>query len=779
MNIWKPAMSKPIVKFPKTVQQSIPIKKVYGNGIFEHNDELSICCSFTDINYQSTSSKHKAEVLLSFEELLKGIDVDDSVSAKIVLSNKKLPKQLVANKISISEKKDGYDSYREEINNMNMAKEIQGSNCIQREKFITISLKRKSYEESVPWFNRVEAMLTQNFREMQSFCKRMSSQDRLYFFHNFFRSSDEKQFNLSFDLMQKKCEDVKDYIAPDGMEFHSTYFRIEEKYGRALVLREFSSHIRDTLITDIIDLPQEMLLAIDIIPKSKEASLKVIERKRLELESEISNATKKATQGGNWNAVIPPHLNQKRNSFQEIYECLVEQDQRIMLSQIIVVHFADSIEQLNIDTDRIKAVSSSKNCQFGILRYQQEEGLNTVLPYGLRFVDCLRTLSSENVACLMPFNAKEISDKNGICYATNAISKNLIILDRKHLKNPNAMFLGIPGSGKSMFAKIEMANVFLSTDDDMLILDPEREYAPLVKLFDGEIVQLSAGSNHHINAMDISKDYRGEDDPIAIKSEFIISLCEMAVGTLNAKEKSIIDKVSRKILNKAYSFLKNEVATLKTLSSVLYEMKDPDAAHIADCLDLYVNGSLNIFAHKTNVDINNRLVCFDIKDMGTQLKGLAMLIVLDTIFSRVAYNRQRGKNTWVWVDEIWVLFKYGFAAEYLESFWRRMRKYGGIMTGITQNTTDLLNSIHANNILSDSEMIAMFNQATSDKNLLVPLFGISESEERFITNTSNGMGLLSISGNLIPFDAEFNCNTSLYRAMTTKIEEIREYEYQK
>lgn len=765
---WIQKPSKAVYSFPKSVQKSIPIKTVHENGIFEHNNEYSFSMQFTDINYQCSSPEDKENMFLTYQEVLRTIDAEQLV--KITLVNKVVKADSLKEDIFIKHKNDGNNRFRDEINRINLNRISEGTNCIVQEKYITFNAKAKNLEDVKTKFTRTEVSIKQKFADLGSDCTRLSTNDRLRIIHDFFRGSIEV-FNTDVSLAKRKGHDFKDTISPDGLSFENGYFRIGEKYARAICLKEYPTYLKDELIAEIMDIPKQMVLSIDLISKSKEQSLQFVQQKILGVETEIANSTKKAGQSGNWNANIPLPLSQKRKDYNDIIELMHEFDQRLILLQITIVHVADSLEELNHDTETIISIGNQKMCTFGTLMHLQEKGLNTALPYGLRYTETLRTLTTENAAIFIPFVTKEVFDVGGICYGINQVSKNLIIADRRILQNGNGFVLGVPGGGKSFIVKYEIDYVYLSTDDDIIIVDPEREYGALVDLFGGTFIHIAAGSRDNINALEMNKHLdNNSDDPIPLKCEFILTLVEMAVGNavFGAKERSLVEKCARKLLSNK----KIESPTLKNLHDMISENKEEYAQDLAIALELFVDGSLNIFSKQTNVDMDNRLICYDIRDLGTQMKGLAMLVILENIFNRVTYNRSIGKRTWIYIDEMWSLFRYEFAGEFLNGFWRRCRKYGGIITGLTQNTADILKSDHAREMLSNSEFVIMLNQASMDKNQLATLLNISDTHLDYIDNAKTGMGLIRRSSVLIPFDATFDTNTELYKAMTTKIEEV-------
>ena len=510
----------------------------------------------------------------------------------------------------------------------------------------------------------------------------------------------------------------------------------------------------------------------------KEISLAI---QNLQIAEKGTNRTfvpesKSQNQNNNFSAVVPYDLEQQRKESKEFLDDLTTRDQRMMFAVLTMVHTADSKEQLDSDTEALLTTARKHLCQFAVLKYQQMDGLNTVLPFGVRKIDALRTLTTESLAVFIPFRVQEIYHENGVYYGQNVISKNMIIANRRHLLNGNSFILGVSGAGKSFTAKEEMTNIILTDPNaDIIIIDPEREYSPLVKAMQGEVIHISATSENHINAMDMNSDYGDGANPVILKSEFILSLCEQLIGgsSLGAKQKSIIDRCTASVYR--YYQQGNYMGTPPTLQDFreeLLKQDEPEAQEIALAIELFTDGSLNTFAKHTNVDTHSRLICYDILDLGKQLQPIGMLVVLDSILNRITQNRAKGRNTFIFIDEIYLLFQHEYSANFLFTLWKRVRKYGAYCTGITQNVDDLLQSHTARTMLANSEFIIMLNQASTDRIELAKLLNISDLQLSYITNVGAGQGLLKVGSSLVPFVNKFPRNTELYKLMTTKFGEV-------
>ena len=753
---------------PRGVQQAIPIRAIWPDGIFRVGNKFSKSFRFEDINYAVASKEDKEAMFLSYSELLNSFD--SGATTKITINNRRLNKADFESSILIPLKYDGLDEYRREYNQMLMDK-ATGANSIVQDKYVTVSVMKKNIEEARNYFSRIGTDLITHFSRLGSKCVELDATDRLRILHDFFRAGEETDFRFDLSDTMRKGHDFKDYICPDTFEFERDHFRMGSKFGRVIFLREFASYIKDSMVSEICDLNRNMMLSLDIIPIPTDEAVREVENRLLGVETNITNWQRRQNQNNNFSAVVPYDMEQQRKESKEFLDDLTTRDQRMMFAVLTMVHIADSKEQLDSDTETLFTTARKHLCQFSTLTFQQMDGLNTALPYGLRKIDAIRTLTTESTAVFIPFRAQEISHSGGIYYGQNVISKNMIIANRKLLLNGNSFILGVSGSGKSFTAKREIVNQILASDDDIILIDPEREYSSLVKAMGGEIIHISATSPNHINAMDMNRDYGDGANPVILKSEFVLSLCEQLIGgqNLGAKQKSLIDRctagVYRKYLQSNY---RDNPPTLQDFHAELLKQSEPEAQEIALAIELFTSGSLNTFAKPTNVDVNNRLICYDILDLGKQLLPIGMLVVLDSILNRITQNRAKGKNTFIIIDEIYLLFQHEYSANFLFTLWKRVRKYGAFCTGITQNVDDLLQSHTARTMLANSEFIVMLNQASTDRMELARLLNISDLQLSYITNVDAGNGLIKVGSSIVPFTDQFPRNTKLYRLMTTK-----------
>ena len=755
---------------PKNIQEVLPVNKVWEDGIFLiGKNKYSKCFKYDDINYAVASKSDKEEMFLEYSEILNSFDV--GATTKITILNRRINKAEFEKNILLSNNNDSLDDYREEYNKILLDKTI-GANSITQEKFITISIYKKGIEEARSYFNRIGAELINHFSKLGSKCVELDAVERLRIFHDFYRIGEENIYNFDYIKTMKKGHSFKDYICPDSFEWQDDYFKIGDKFGRVMFLKEYASYIKDTMVAELTDLNRNLMMSIDVIPIPMDEAVREVENRRLGVETNITNWQRRQNANNNFSAVIPYDLEQQRNESKEFLDDLTTRDQRMFVSVLTLVHIADSKEQLDNDTESLMTTARKHLCQVSTLKWQQLDGLNTVMPFGVRKIDVLRTLTTESLAAFMPFRVQEIKHQNGIYYGQNVISKNMIIANRNQLLNGNSFILGVSGSGKSFMAKNEIVSLMLSDPNaDIIIIDPEREYSPLVKALGGEVIQISATSKNHLNAMDLNSEYGDGANPVILKSEFILSLCEQLIGTnnLGPKQKSIIDRCTANVYrNYQQRNYEGNAPTLQDFREELLRQSEIEAKEIALAIELFTNGSLNTFAKTTNVNTNNRLICYDILDLGKQLQPIGMLVVLDSILNRITKNRASGRRTHTFIDEIYLLFQHEYSANFLFTLWKRVRKYGADCTGITQNVDDLLQSHTARTMLANSEFIIMLNQSSTDRLELAKLLNISELQMNYITNVEAGCGLIKIGSSLIPFINKFPRNTKLYKLMTTK-----------
>lgn len=758
-------MEKDNFTIPKNVQQVIPIKKIWQDGIFlVGKNKYSLTYKFTDINYAVASKEDKEVMFLDYSELLNSFD--SVATTKITIALRRINKKNFEEDILLKFKQDGLDIYRQEYNQMLLDKAVN-SNGMVREIYLTISVFKKNHEEAKSYFRRISSDIVSHLAKLGSKCVSLDAVEHLRILHDFYRIGEESNYNLDLKTLIRKGHNFKDYICPDGFSFEKDYFEMGNKYGRVLFLKEYASYIKDSMISELTDMNQNMMLSIDIIPIPTDEAVKEVENRLLGVETNITNWQRKQNANNNFSAVIPYDMEQQRKESKEFLDDLTTRDQRMMFANLTLVITADSKEQLDADTETVLITARKHLCQIVPLKYQQMDGLNTVLPIGVRKIETLRTLTTESLATLNPFRVQEIIDKGGIYYGENAISHNLIMVNKENLLNQSSFLLGVPGSGKSFSAKELITFLSLSTNDDILVCDPEGEYSALVTAMGGEVVEISASSRDHINAMDMLEGYGDGVNPVSDKSEFILSLFEqLDKKGLGPKQKSIIDRCTALVYDDYYKT--NVMPTLIDLRKKLLEQPEKEASELALSLELFTSGSLNVFSHETNVNTSSRIISYDIYKLGKQLKTMGLLVITDAMINRVAENYKKGKRTHIFIDEIHVMFENEYSAAFFNSAWRQFRKRNAYPTAITQNVEYLLSSVDASTMLSNSEFIVMLNQASSDRQELARLLNISDEQLSYITNSDAGCGLIKYGSSLVPFVNKFPKDTKLYKLMTTK-----------
>ncbi len=753
---------------PKSVQDTIPIQRLWPDGVFQFGSKYSRTLRFSDINYAIASKEDKTAMFLSYSELLNALDTGSTT--KLTINNKRVDRENVARDILLPRRDDFLDGYRAEYNTMLMDKATGAANSVVQERYLTLSVHRKSAEEARAFFDRAVHDVSAHLHHLDSHCEELDAVGRLRVLHDFYRPGEESGFRLDLQERMRKGHSFKDTICPDSLEFRKDHFIMGDKYGRVLFLKEYASYIKDSMIHELTALDRDLMLSIDIIPVPTDEAVRELQSRLLGVETNVTNWQRRQNSNNNFSAVVPYDLEQQRKETREMLDDLTTRDQRMLFAVVTLVHLADSKEELDSDTEALQSTARKHLCQLATLNWQQADGLVTALPLGLRRIDALRTLTTEALAVLMPFKAQEIQHQGGVYYGQNTISKNLILANRKELLNGNGFVLGVSGSGKSFTAKREMVGLALSTEDDIIVIDPESEYRPLIEGLGGEVVSISATSSNHINAMDMEQGYGDGENPVVLKSEFILSLCEqlMGAGKLSAKEKSIIDRCTALCYQ---DYIRGgwtgTPPTLRDFHAELLRQPEAEARDVALAIELFTEGSLNTFAKPTNVNTSAHILCYDIRELGKQLLPVGMLVVLDSVFNRIVCNRALGRNTWVYIDEIYLLFQHEYSANFLFTLWKRVRKYGACCTGITQNVDDLLQSHTARTMLANSEFLVMLNQAATDREELAKLLNISDNQLSYITNVDSGRGLIKCGSTIVPFVDHFPKN-KLYQLMTTK-----------
>ena len=657
----------------------------------------------------------------------------------------------------------------------------RGNNGLIKTKYLTFGIDADSIKAAKPRLERIETDILNNFKRLGVAARTLDGKERLFQLHAVFHMDEQLPFQFEWDWLAPSGLSTKDFIAPSSFEFRTgKQFRMGKKYGAVSFLQILAPELNDRLLADFLDMESSLIVSMHIQSVDQVKAIKTVKRKITDLDRSKIEEQKKAVRAGYDMDIIPSDLATYGSEAKKLLQDLQSRNERMFLVSFLVLNTADNPRQLGNNIFQAGSIAQKYNCQLTRLDFQQEEGLMSCLPLGLNQIEIQRGLTTSSTAIFVPFTTQELfqNGKEALYYGINALSNNLIMVDRKLLKNPNGLILGTPGSGKSFSAKREIANCFLLTNDDVIICDPEAEYAPLVERLHGQVIKISPTSTNYINPMDLNLDYSDDESPLSLKSDFILSLCELIVGGkegLQPVQKTIIDRCVRLVYNEYLNDPKPEnMPILEDLYNLLREQEEKEAQYIATALEIYVTGSLNVFNHQSNVDIDNRIVCYDIKELGKQMKKLGMLIVQDQVWGRVTANRSSGKSTRYYMDEMHLLLKEEQTAAYSVEIWKRFRKWGGIPTGLTQNVKDLLSSREVENIFENSDMIIMLNQAAGDRQILAKQLNISPHQLSYVTHSGEGEGLLFFGNVILPFVDRFPTDLELYRIMTTKLGEVSE-----
>lgn len=765
---------------PKTAQQSIPFERMFPDGICRVGlDYYTKTIQYEDINYQLAQQEDKTEI---FEEWCSFLNFfDSSVRFQLLFSNMATDVTDFEKSIAISHKNDGFDDVRDEYSEVLLHQMEAGNNGLTKTKYLTFGIHAESMKNAKPRLIHIETDILNNFKRLGVQARTLNGSERLEVMHRQFHMGDDAKFNFDWKYLTSSGLSVKDFIAPSSFAFPTgRYFQIGEMYGCMSFLSIDASDISDRLLADFLSMESSQVVTMHIQSVDQNEAIKTIKHTITELDRSKIEEQKKAVRAGYDMDIIPSDLATYGKDAKALLKELQSQNERMFLLTFLVMNTGKTKQELENNVFQAASIAQKHNCNLVRLDYQQEQGLMSTLPLANNLIEIQRGMTTSSTAIFVPFTTQELfqSGNEALYYGLNALSNNMIMVDRKKLKNPNALILGTPGSGKSFSAKREIANSFLVTDDDIIISDPESEYSPLVARFGGQVIKISPTSDQYINPMDINMNYSDDDNPIALKADFILSLCELIVGNkdgLRPVEKTVIDRCIRQIYQKYFEDPGPEhMPILEDLYHSLLEQEEPEARHVATALEIYVTGSLNVFNHRTNVELTNRLVCYDIKDLGKQLKKIGMLVVQDQVWGRVTENRSQGKSTRYYMDEMHLLLREEQTAAYTVEIWKRFRKWGGIPTGITQNVKDLLASKEVENIFENSDFIYMLNQAVGDRQILAKQLNISPHQLSYVTHSGEGEGLLFYGNVILPFVDRFPTNTELYRIMTTRLSEVSE-----
>ena len=766
-------------KKQQSAQQSIPYERMWPDGVCRVTGNFyTKTIQFQDINYQLSQNEDKSAIFDAWCDFLNYFD--SSIRFQFSFLNLTASKESFEQSIFIPPQNDAFDSIRAEYAEMLQNQLAKGNNGLTKTKFLTFGIEADGIKTAKPRLERIENDILNNFKRLGVSAAVLNGLERLRLMHDIFHMDDQSRFQFSWDWLAPSGLSTKDFIAPSSFEFkEGRTFRMGKKFGAVSLLQILAPELNDRMLADFLDMESSLIATMHIQSVDQVAAIKTVKRKITDLDKMKIEEQKKAVRAGYDMDIIPSDLATYGTEAKNLLKELQSRNERMFLMTFLLVNTADTKQQLDNNVFQASSIAQKYNCQLVRLDYLQEEGLMSSLPLGFNQVEIQRSLTTSSTEIFIPFTTQELFQSGGeaLYYGLNALSSNLIMVDRKKLKNPNGLILGTPGSGKSFSAKREITNAFLITGDDIAICDPEGEYFPLVQRLGGQVIRISPTSSDYINPMDINLNYSDDENPLSLKADFILSLCELVVGSrdgLQPVEKTVIDRCVRLIYQPYLNDPRPEnIPILGDLYEALLKQDEKEAHHIATALEIYVSGSLNVFNHRTNVDVNNRIVCYDIKELGKQLKKLGMLIVQDQVWGRVTANRAAGKSTRYYMDEFHLLLKEEQTAAYSVEIWKRFRKWGGIPTGITQNVKDLLSSREVENIFENSDFVYMLNQAGGDRQILAKQLNISPYQLSYVTHSGEGEGLLFYGNVILPFIDRFPKDTELYAVMTTKPNEIK------
>ncbi len=761
-----------------SAQDSIPYQRMYPDGICRVTDThytRTIC--FQDINYQLAQNEDKTAIFDGWCDFLNYFD--SSVQFQLTFVNLSTTEENIAQRINIPLRGDDFDNIRAEYTQMLRNQVSKGKNGLTKTKYLTYGIDADNIQTAKSRLDRIENDLLNNFKRLGVSAEGLNGAEYLHVLHDILNIDEKVPFSFSWDWLVPSGLSTKDFIAPSSFEFKTgKQFSMGSKLCAVSFLNVLAPELNDRILADFLDMESNLVVSMHIQSVDQTKAIKDIKRKITDLDKSKIEEQKKAVRAGYDMDIIPSDLATYGAEAKKLLQDLQSRNERMFLFTFIILNTANTQRQLKNNIFQASSIAQKHNCSLVRLDFQQEDGCMSCLPLGQNLVDIRRGMITSSSAIFVPFTTQELyqTGEGTLYYGINALSGNIIMVDRKRQKNPNGIILGTPGSGKSFAAKREMSNVFFVTDDDIIVCDPESEYGALVNRLHGQVIRISPTSTDYINPMDLNLDYSDDENPLSLKSDFILSLCELIVGGkegLQPIEKTIIDRCVRLVYRDYLNDPKPEnMPILEDLYNELRAQEEKEAQYLATALEIYVTGSLNVFNHRSNIDINNRIVSFDIKELGKQLKKIGMLVVQDAVWNRVTINREAQKSTWYYIDEMHLLLKEEQTAAYTVEIWKRFRKWGGIPTGITQNVKDLLSSREVENIFENSDFVYMLNQAAGDRQILAKQLNISPHQLSYVTHSGEGEGLLFYGNTIIPFVDHFPKNTELYSIMTTKLQEV-------
>lgn len=761
-----------------TVQNAIPFQCMYRDGVCQVTENFfSLTVQFFDANYSIAEFDEQNNIFSKYCDVINLFD--NTIKFQLTFENQNRSKDKLIKTVQIPKQDDDFNAIRQEYSKMLTDKLLKGANGQSAKKFLTFGIEATSYKVARAKLMSIKNDVIKGFKTFGVEAQVLDGLARLEALYYALNPFGNQNFVFDWDSMLKAGMDTKDFICPKSMKFNKQDFEIENAYGSVFGMNILAGELPDEILRDFLEMQNLFCVNIHVEPLDQIDALKFVKKKLTNVEQMKIDEQKKASQSGYDPDILPPSIKMYIEDIEKLLADLNNKNERLFHISISIRSYANSKKDLKLQAEMLKRICQKNNCTLFPYDYRQEQTLVSTLPLCYNEIPISRVMHTSGIAIFMPFTTKELfQDGQAAYYGVNTLSGNMIRANRSRLKNPNGLILGTPGSGKSFSVKREILDCFLTTSDDIIVCDPEGEYFPLVSTLKGQRIRIASNSEQHVNPMDIAIDNYLFENPmevIADKSDFLISLCEIVVGGrygLSSEERSVIDKCVQRLYK---TFIEN-VATaekMPLLSDLQYELKKEGevALRVFNSLEMFVNGSQNLFNHRTNIDMSNRIICFDVKELGNQLKKVGMLIVQDTVWNRVSENRNRKKITRYYIDEFHLLLKEEQTAKYSSEIWKRFRKWGGIPTGITQNVKDLLQSKEVENIFDNSDFVYMLNQASGDRDILAEKLHISKEQMEYVTNSGSGEGLIRYDKVLLPFTDHFPKNTQMYKLMTTKLTE--------
>lgn len=762
-------------KIKGTVQNTIPYNVMYRDGICEVSENFySMTVQFFDANYSIAEFDEQNNIFDKYCDIINLFD--NTIRFQLTFENQNRSKDKLMKTVQIPQQNDEFNDIRKEYSSMLTDKLLKGSNGQSSRKFLTFGIEAASYKSARAKLFGIKNDVIKGFKAFGVDAKALDGKEKLETLYYSLNPYSNQSFVFDWDAMLHAGMDTKDFICPKSFKFNKQIFENGNAYGAVWGLNILAGELSDEILRNFLEMQNLFCVNLHIEPLDQIDALKFVKKKLTNVEQMKIDEQKKASQSGYDPDILPPQIKMYIDDIEKLLADLNSKNERLFHISISLRAYAKSKKDLKLQAEMLKRICQKNNCTMFPYDYRQEQTLVSTLPLCYNDIPVSREMHTSGIAIFVPFTTKELfQDGQATYYGVNTLSGNMIRANRSRLKNPNGLILGTPGSGKSFSVKREILDCFLTTTDDIIVCDPEGEYFPLVQALHGQLIRIASNSEQHINPMDISIDDYLFENPmeiIADKSDFLISLCEIIVGGrygLSSEERSVIDKCVQRIY-KDFIESKPTAEKMPLLSDLQNELKKEGevALRVSNSLEMFVNGSQNLFNHHTNIDMQNRLICFDIKELGNQLKKVGMLIVQDTVWNRVSQNREKKKITRYYIDEFHLLLKEEQTAKYSAEIWKRFRKWGGVPTGITQNVKDLLQSQEVENIFDNSDFVYMLNQASGDRDILAEKLHISKEQMEYVTNSGPGEGLIRYDKVLLPFTDHFPTNTEMYRLMTTK-----------